>query len=250
MAIAYNDRILGDKEENIEQAIEHYIQALKVRMYENFPVDWAITQNNLASAYSYHIRGNKAEDIERAIKHYQNALKIFKLVSMPSDFRKTQRFVGDLYFDMGQWNKAVKSYKEAIKANDLLYSSGLSIESKRVEIVNHGYIYQNASLAACNLDLSHKALVFLEEGKTRLLIELLRLKMKQPEGVLNYEWKKYTDAAEKYRSATNLSDKEDYVKWEKRAHEALKELNDAVKIYRDMLLSSRRNLIPQTSYQY
>ena len=71
LANAYNDRIRGDRADNIEQAIEHYELALKVRTQKDFPADWAMTQNNLANAYSDRIRGDRADNIEQAIEHYQ-----------------------------------------------------------------------------------------------------------------------------------------------------------------------------------
>ncbi len=64
LAIAYYDRIEGDKAENIEQAIEHYNHVLGVKTQKDFPVDWAMTQDNLASAYIDRLRGDKAENIE------------------------------------------------------------------------------------------------------------------------------------------------------------------------------------------
>ena len=76
LAAAYNDRIQGDRAENIEQAIEHYHQALKVRTQKDFPADWAATQNNLANAYNTASEGDRAENIEQAIEHYQQALKV------------------------------------------------------------------------------------------------------------------------------------------------------------------------------
>ena len=44
---AYSERIRGERAENLEQAIQHYEQALAVRTREAFPQDWAMTHNNL-----------------------------------------------------------------------------------------------------------------------------------------------------------------------------------------------------------
>ena len=60
----------------MEQAIYHYKQALKVYT-QGFPIDWAMTQNNLAAASSIRIRGDRAKSIEQAIFHYQQALKVY-----------------------------------------------------------------------------------------------------------------------------------------------------------------------------
>ncbi|WAN70220.1 tetratricopeptide repeat protein [Moorena producens JHB] len=40
--------------------------ALEVRTREAFPIDWAMTQNNLGNAYSERITGDKAQNLEEA----------------------------------------------------------------------------------------------------------------------------------------------------------------------------------------
>lgn len=231
---AYSSRIRAEKAENIEQAIEFYNHALDVYTYYDFPVDWATTQNNLASAYCDRIMGNKAENIEKAINHYHNALEVFKLGSMPRDFRKTHRLLGDLYLNISQWEDAIESYKNAIKASNFLYRSGLSSESKSSEVRESAYIYQNASFAAFHMNLAKEALLFLEGGKTRLLREALRLKMKLPEGIPKDKWIKYEEAAEKYHIAVkSSSSQEDYAQREKEVQQALEELDASIKVIRE-----------------
>lgn len=230
LANVYCNRILEDRAENIEQAIKHFNQALKVFTLQGFPVEWAKTQNNLATAYRDRILRDRAENIEHSISHFHCALQIYKLGSMPNDFRRTCRLLGDLYLEMGQWEDASGSYKEAIRAGDLLYRSGLSAESKSAEVGENAYIYQNASFAACRLGLVTEALLILEGGKTRLLSEALRLKMKQPKGVSEDEWIKYEQAAEKYRITTKIFGQGDYTQWEIEVQKALQELDAAVKV--------------------
>lgn len=230
LANAYSERIRGDKAENIEKAIYHYNQALEVRTRKDFPTHWAMTQNNLALAYSDRIRGSIAENIEKAISHYHNSLEIYKLGSMPNDFRRTCRLLGDLYLEMGQWEEAMGRYRDAIKAGDLLYKSGLSSDSKTAEVKESANIYRNATLAACNLGLAKEALLTLEKGKTRLLSEALRLKMKKPDAISTEEWMRYKQAAEMYRTVTKPSDSnEDYAQREKKVQKTLGELDVAVK---------------------
>ncbi|NER48657.1 MAG: tetratricopeptide repeat protein, partial [Symploca sp. SIO1A3] len=68
-------QFLGDKASNLETAIAAYQDALQIHTHEAFPVDWAMTQNNLANAYSDRIRGDKASNLEAAIAAYQDALQ-------------------------------------------------------------------------------------------------------------------------------------------------------------------------------
>jgi CHAT domain-containing protein len=230
LANAYCDRIKGNKAKNIEKAIEHYNQALEVRTLHGFPIDWAGTQNNLANAYRNRIIGYRNENLEKALIHFLNALQIYKLESMPNEFRRTCRLLGDLYLDLCRWKDAIECYTNAMKADDLLYRSSLSAESKSIEVVESAYIYPNASYAAYFMNLAEEALLVLERGKTRLLSEALHMKIKQPEGVPNEEWEKYKQAAGKYIAATKFSDQEDYSQREKRTLEALEELDNAAKV--------------------
>ncbi len=49
LANAYQQRIRGERADNLERAIAHSEQALTVYTREAFPEDWAMTQNNLAA---------------------------------------------------------------------------------------------------------------------------------------------------------------------------------------------------------
>jgi len=71
----YINRIRGDRGENIDLAIDHYIHALKVMTSDTFPEDWGMIQNKLAAAYINRIRGDLAENIDLAIDHYTHALE-------------------------------------------------------------------------------------------------------------------------------------------------------------------------------
>jgi hypothetical protein len=55
----------GSRADNMERAIEFSQAALTVLTFEDFPENWAMTQNNLAYAYSNRINGSRADNIER-----------------------------------------------------------------------------------------------------------------------------------------------------------------------------------------
>ncbi|WP_141705457.1 tetratricopeptide repeat protein, partial [Microcystis aeruginosa] len=84
------DRIRGEKADNLENAIAACQEALKVRTLDEFPQDWAMTQNNLANAYRDRIRGEKADNLENAIAACQEALKVRTLDEFPQDWAMTQ----------------------------------------------------------------------------------------------------------------------------------------------------------------
>jgi tetratricopeptide (TPR) repeat protein len=73
-ALAQNP--LGNRAENLEQAIHHLEQALEVYTRQAFPQQWAYTQNNLAAIYSDRIRGERTQNLEQAILRYRQVLKL------------------------------------------------------------------------------------------------------------------------------------------------------------------------------
>ncbi|MBC6422016.1 MAG: hypothetical protein GDA43_13300 [Hormoscilla sp. SP5CHS1] len=67
---------LGDRAMNLEIAIASYEICLTVFPPEEFPQEWAITQNNLGTAYLYRIAGVRSENLERVVAGYNDALKV------------------------------------------------------------------------------------------------------------------------------------------------------------------------------
>jgi tetratricopeptide (TPR) repeat protein len=115
LAIAYSDRIRGDKAENLEKAIAAYTEALKVFTFDAFPQDWATTQNNLAAAYSDRIRGDKAENLEQAIAACTEALKVMTFDAFPQDWARTQNNLANAYRNRIRGDKA-ENLEQAIAA--------------------------------------------------------------------------------------------------------------------------------------
>jgi tetratricopeptide (TPR) repeat protein len=105
LGIVYGDRILGDRAENQELAIDCYQQALQVRTRSALPQDWALTQNNLGTAYQNRILGDspeerlrqRAENLELAIDCFQQALQVRTQQALPRDWANTQNNLGEAY---------------------------------------------------------------------------------------------------------------------------------------------------------
>ena len=72
-------------------AIEAYQNALKIRTVEQFPMNYAMIQNNIGTAYSTLAEvEDKAQNCKKAIEAYQNALKIRTVEQFPMDYAMTQ----------------------------------------------------------------------------------------------------------------------------------------------------------------
>ncbi|NLH21333.1 MAG: enhanced serine sensitivity protein SseB, partial [Methanothrix sp.] len=67
------------------RAIEAYGEALKIRTIENYPISYALTQNNLAAAYrSLADVRDKEANLMLAIEAYGEALKILDAENYPT----------------------------------------------------------------------------------------------------------------------------------------------------------------------
>jgi tetratricopeptide (TPR) repeat protein len=79
---AYRNLPGGDRQTNLERAIECYKAALQVRTREAYPAQWAATQNNLGAAYWDLPGGDKQANLERAIGCYEAALQICRALRL------------------------------------------------------------------------------------------------------------------------------------------------------------------------
>ncbi|WP_228014453.1 CHAT domain-containing protein [Fortiea sp. LEGE XX443] len=125
LATAYSDRILGERAENIEQAIAAYRAALEVRTRTAFPQEWAITQNNLGNAYFVRILGERAENIEQAIAAYRAALEVLTRTAFPQQWATTQNNLAIAYK-----NRILGERAENIEQAIAAYRAALEVRTR------------------------------------------------------------------------------------------------------------------------
>ena len=94
---AIRDFHLGSRASNLEIAITGYEVVLTVFTPQEYPENWAITQNNLAIAYNNRIRGERADNLEMAISAYREALSVYTRETYPEDWAITQNNLGTAY---------------------------------------------------------------------------------------------------------------------------------------------------------
>jgi len=86
-----------EKAEFMKSAIEAYEEALKVRTLERFPIQYAMTQNNIGNAYVTLAEvENKAENCKSAIEAYAEAFKIFTKSEFPEFYPVVERNLKNL----------------------------------------------------------------------------------------------------------------------------------------------------------
>ncbi len=90
LGLVYQNRIIGDRSNNIEESIRCCERALKVRTRDRFPKEWAETQTNLGLAYSERILGERVENLEESLRCYTLALEVLTREVTPAEWATTQ----------------------------------------------------------------------------------------------------------------------------------------------------------------
>ena len=108
-------------------AIKSYKEVLKFRTTDLFPMQYAMTQNNLGIAYATLAEvKDKDQNCQLALKAYQEALKVYTLDLFPMDYVATQNNLGNAYRILAEVKDktqncqlALKAYQEALKVRTL-----------------------------------------------------------------------------------------------------------------------------------
>ena len=142
LAIAYADRIWGDKAQNIEEAINAYQQALTVMTQTAMPVEWAQAISNLAVAYRNRIRGDRAQNVEEAIHLFKHALQIIKRDFMPTKWAQYMGNLANAYCDRIRGDRA-QNIEEAIES----YQNALQVMTREAMPLDWAYCLMNLGIA-------------------------------------------------------------------------------------------------------
>ncbi|MEA5464043.1 CHAT domain-containing protein, partial [Leptothoe sp. PORK10 BA2] len=142
LAIAYSDRIRGDRADNLEQAIAAYEQVLEVMTREAMPVEWATAQMNLALAYYSRIRGDRADNLEQAIAAYEQVLEVMTREAMPVEWATAQMNLAIAYSDRIRGDRA-DNLEQAIAA----YEQVLEVMTREAMPVDWATAQMNLAIA-------------------------------------------------------------------------------------------------------
>ncbi|MEG5162617.1 CHAT domain-containing protein [Microcoleus sp. AT3-A2] len=122
LAVAYSERIKGERGENIERAIALCEAALQVYTRPAFPEQWAMIQHSFANAYQQRIKGERGENIERAIAFYEAALQVRTRPAFPQDWAMTQHNLAAAYK-----NRIIGERGENIERAIAFYEAALQV---------------------------------------------------------------------------------------------------------------------------
>ncbi len=179
---------------NYDEAIYHYNKALEVNTEDQSPFAFSTCQNNLGIAYTLCKGKNTRKNLNKAEECFKQALRYRSEEVTPYQFRRSKINLGNVYFLRKDWQNALLCFEEAVKISDKLYESGLSIDSKEIEVNTDGFIYHKAAFSAFQLCDSAKAFYLLEKGRARILEESLKTEFPRPLNVTESIWNEYLDA--------------------------------------------------------
>jgi tetratricopeptide (TPR) repeat protein len=112
---------LGDRTANLRQAIECFEAALRVLTEQDFPQDWAMTQNNLGTAWAELPTGDRDANLRRSIECYEAALRVYTEQAFPQDWAMTQNNLGVAWWDLptgdrdANLRRAIECYEAALR---------------------------------------------------------------------------------------------------------------------------------------
>jgi len=77
----------GDRAANLQKAIVALEGALRVRTEKDFPIDWAVSENNLDLAYFYSTVEGLMENLQSAKPCFEAALRVWTESGFPEEHR-------------------------------------------------------------------------------------------------------------------------------------------------------------------
>ena len=121
---------------NVRKAVENYIKALEFFLKDEYPVQYAMTQNNLGNAYTdlpSETPQQRAENVRKAIQCYQAALQIYKKDEYPQDYCFTAANMGMILAPIDN-KKSCYWLKKAYALRQFLPDQGKRIEDIMNEV--------------------------------------------------------------------------------------------------------------------
>jgi CHAT domain-containing protein/tetratricopeptide (TPR) repeat protein len=160
-------------EERIDRAIQIHHALLDKLDRHTFPLDWAITQRDLALAYAFPTERNRANNQDKAIEHLEAALGVFTRDEMPHEWATAQNQLGLIYGSRIRGDRSDNQEKAIAALESALALWQEPGEDRASAQSNLGLVYLDR-LRGDYADNVEKA------------ISALRASMEQPESP--YEW--------------------------------------------------------------
>jgi CHAT domain-containing protein len=106
LGLAYMNRQLGDRAENVELAIAAGEEALGFLTREMSEEHWVGLQVLIANAYMARVRGDRADNLEKVTAAHEAALTVLTRDGHPNDWPHTQANLGNAYMERIRGDRA------------------------------------------------------------------------------------------------------------------------------------------------
>jgi len=169
IANAYRDRNQRDflyKETDFSNAIDAYRQALEVRTQRLMPIEWAETTLGLATLYLNNFYEDKRRGKEGIALHWK-VIDFYQAQRMPYECRQAAQSLGCFFIKEKEWISAVKAYKIALHAAELVFQDALFQSGQEKELEDVENLYLEAAYAHARVGKLRDAITILEQGRAR-----------------------------------------------------------------------------------
>jgi CHAT domain-containing protein/tetratricopeptide (TPR) repeat protein len=175
LAVAYQKRIRGDREENIERSIAAHDMSVTFWKRDTHADRWAMAHHNLGETLLLRSKGGKTANIDRAIESLRLTLSVRTAESFPRGHLNTATVLGQALSAKGDWSGALEAFDSARTSFRVLFGQGLNEVEARGLLQDAGPLFTDAAYAAAAKGEVSRAFELLEEGKARLLAVALKL---------------------------------------------------------------------------
>jgi len=175
LGIAYSRVKTGEKSTNLYLAIGCFRQALLGCTPGNAPVLYARIQDNLGSIYSELPNGDRIDNLDKASVYHQHALDACRCEATPALFCTAAQNLGYTYSRSGRWHEADVAYRQALAAEEMLYQTAASTDSRQSVLAQAEGLFRNDAYCLGRLGKYEEAVERLESGRARALTEALAL---------------------------------------------------------------------------
>lgn len=172
---AYDNLTTEEAPEWRNKAIEQYRKSLEVLTAQEFPADWATSHSNLAYCLFRLADGDREENLGEAKRHLSLALTVRLPDRFPEDCMVSSLLLGRVCAALGDWAEAVTAFETSIGAAGYLFAEAYTPAARYQAAQRSSRLYRNLAYCLLKIERTDKALLTLEQGRTKLLTELLSL---------------------------------------------------------------------------
>ena len=174
-SLAYKNRISGRRSRNIKRAKELNQNAMTVFNQESAPFQWAACMQNYGTIFVIQARGKIKRHLQEALTFLKQSLKVFMPNKHPTKCLEVYKLLGMIYMTLKQWSDSHHAFMEAINAGYNSLIESFTDTGRRTVFSETSYFYSYAAFCLVKCKKYREALLLLESGKSRFLIEALRL---------------------------------------------------------------------------